>query len=47
MALTKEDYKARLIDEKIEKYIQVFGALCIEEPKWCGKTWTSLNHSER
>jgi hypothetical protein len=24
----------------------VFGALCIEGPKWCGKTWTSLNHAE-
>ena len=46
MALTKKDYKSRLIDEKIDKYIQVFGALCIEGTKWCGKTWTSLNHSE-
>ena len=46
MALTKKDYKSRLIDEKIDKYINVFGALCIEGPKWCGKTWTSLNHSE-
>ena len=46
MALTKQDYKPRLIDQKIERYIQVFGALCIEGPKWCGKTWTSLNHSE-
>lgn len=46
MALTKKDYKPRLIDEKIDRYIKVFGALCIEGPKWCGKTWTSLNHSE-
>ncbi len=46
MALTRENYKTRLIDQKIEKYIKVFGALCIEGPKWCGKTWTSLNHSE-
>ena len=46
MALTRENYKTRLIDEKIERYIKVFGALCIEGPKWCGKTWTSLNHSE-
>lgn len=46
MALTKKDYKSRLIDKKIDKYIKVFGALCIEGPKWCGKTWTSLNHSE-
>lgn len=46
MALTRENYKTRLIDEKIKRYIKVFGALCIEGPKWCGKTWTSLNHSE-
>lgn len=46
MALTKENYRERLIDKKIDRYIKVFGALCIEGPKWCGKTWTSLNHSE-
>ena len=23
----------------------MFGAVCIEGPKWCGKTWTGLNHS--
>lgn len=46
MALTRENYRTRLIDQKIEKYIRVFGALCIEGPKWCGKTWTSLNHAE-
>ena len=21
------------------------GAVCIEGPKWCGKTWTALNHA--
>ena len=46
MALTKKDYKSRLIDKKIDRYIEVFGAIYIEGPKWCGKTWTSLNHSE-
>lgn len=24
----------------------MFGAVCIEGPKWCGKTWTSLMHSQ-
>ena len=23
--------------------MQVFGAICIEGPKWCGKTWTAEN----
>ena len=44
MPLTKEGYKERLIDKKIERYLKIFGALSIEGPKWCGKTWTSLNH---
>ena len=46
MSLKKENYKERLIDKKVERYIKVFGAISIEGPKWCGKTWTSLNHAE-
>ena len=46
MGLTEEEYKKRLIDNKIEKYLNVFGAILIEGPKWCGKTWTGLNHAE-
>ncbi len=46
MSLVQKDYRRRLIDDKIEKYLKVFGAISIEGPKWCGKTWTSLNHSE-
>lgn len=38
-------YKPRIIDEKIEEYLKVFGAVCVEGPKWCGKTWTSSYHS--
>lgn len=45
MSLTKEGYRQRLVDEKISRYLRVFGAVCIEGPKWCGKTWTSLNHA--
>ena len=41
-----ENYKARIIDKKIDKYLLVFGAICIEGPKWCGKTWTSSYHSQ-
>ncbi len=46
MKLTKENYKPRLIDDKITKYLKFFGAIHIEGPKWCGKTWTALNHSQ-
>lgn len=45
MSLRKEEYKSRLIDQKINDYLSVFGAISIEGPKLCGKTWTSLNHA--
>lgn len=44
--LTPKNYKERLIDNKISEYMNSFGAVCVEGPKWCGKTWTSLNHSK-
>lgn len=43
--MEKKGYRSRIIDNKIEEYLGVFGALCIEGPKWCGKTWTSSFHS--
>ena len=43
--VNKFDYKKRIIDEVIEQYLKVSGAICIEGPKWCGKTWTSSYHS--
>ncbi len=46
MSLTKENYRERIADKKIIQLLNTFGALCIEGPKWCGKTWTSLNHAE-
>ncbi len=45
MSLRKEDYKDRLIDKKLGECLKVFGAVSITGPKWCGKTWTSLNHA--
>ncbi len=45
MKLTKEGYMPRLIDKEIEENLEVFGAVSIEGPKWCGKTWTALNHA--
>lgn len=45
MALTKDGYKSRIIDKKIEKDLKIFGAISLEGPKWCGKTWTALNHA--
>lgn len=42
--MEKKNYKPRLIDNLVEEYLKTFGALCIEGPKWCGKTWTSSFH---
>lgn len=46
MSLKQKGYIPRLIDKKIENYLKVFGAISVEGPKWCGKTWSSLNHAE-
>lgn len=45
MKLTKKGYITRLIDKEIEENLNIFGAISIEGPKWCGKTWAALNHS--
>lgn len=41
----KSKYKARIMDAQVEKYLNTFGAICIEGPKWCGKTWISSFHA--
>ena len=43
--LTPDGYKDRIIDQKIERYLRMYGGVCVEGPKWCGKTWACLNHS--
>ena len=45
MSLRNKEYINRLVDKKIQDYLTIFGAVSIEGPKWCGKTWTSLNHA--
>lgn len=44
--MDKSKYRPRVIDRQVEEYLSVFGAVCIEGPKWCGKTWTSAYHSK-
>ncbi len=46
MPIDKSNYKKRIIDKTIESYLEVGGAVCVEGPKWCGKTWTSAYHSQ-
>ena len=44
--MKKKNYLPRILDDTVEKYLASFGAVCIEGPKWCGKTWTSSQHSK-
>lgn len=39
-------YQPRILDKTVDFYLNTFGAICIEGPKWCGKTWTSAYHSK-
>jgi hypothetical protein len=32
------NYKNRIIDKSLDTYLDTFGAVLIEGPKWCGKT---------
>ena len=41
-----ELYKKRIMDEQVEEYLSTFGAVCIEGPKWCGKTWIASYHAK-
>ena len=36
------EYKPRMIDPMVKEYLETFGALCIEGPKWCGKDRKSV-----
>ncbi|MBQ4451390.1 MAG: ATP-binding protein [Clostridia bacterium] len=41
----RADYMPRLIDGELDRYLANFGAVCIEGPKWCGKSWTAAYHA--
>lgn len=40
------EYRARVIDEKINELMRSSGALLVEGPKWCGKTTTAMQHAK-
>ena len=39
-------YLPRLVDDKIQLFLSIYGAVSIEGPKWCGKTMTSLQFAK-
>lgn len=43
--MVNQPYLPRLIDSQISEHLKIFGAVCIEGPKWCGKTRTAQHHS--
>lgn len=42
--MKQKSYKPRYVDRKVEECLGAMGALCIEGPKWVGKTWTAMEH---
>lgn len=38
--MENQNYLPRIIDQKISEYLQIFGAVCVEDPK--GKAPTAL-----
>ena len=46
MNYNEKEYMPRLSDENLEKYLKVFGAVSVEGPKWCGKTWMSSKYAK-
>jgi len=45
-ALTPNGYIPRLLESEFEESLKTFGAVEVDGPKWCGKTWISLNFAE-
>ncbi len=43
--MNNQEYLPRIIDKVVEGHLDLFGAVCIEGAKWCGKTWTATAHS--
>ncbi|TQS76853.1 ATP-binding protein [Candidatus Methanarcanum hacksteinii] len=46
MKFSRENYLKRIMDDEFKTYLEAFGAVCVEGPKGCGKTWFSLNNSK-
>ena len=40
-----EDYRPRIADKLLAEHLSAFGAVCVEGPMWCGKTWTSMRQA--
>lgn len=43
--MKNELYRNRLADQTLSEYLRSFGAVCVEGPKWCGKTWLAQHQA--
>lgn len=43
--LTPQGYQPRVADAQVDELLRIMGAVLIEGPKGCGKTWTGLRHA--
>ncbi len=41
-----QNYKKRIVDEKSDYYLTLFGAIIIDDPKYSGKTWAARKHAK-
>ncbi len=44
--MPKNAYLPRIVDKDVKRYLNTFGAVCLEGPKWCGKTRTAEEFSK-
>ena len=40
-----ENYRPRIADKLLMEHLEAFGAVCIDGPMWCGKTWTAMRQA--
>lgn len=43
-SISPEGYLPRIVDEQVERFLKLFGAVEIAGAKWSGKTWTACAH---
>ena len=43
--MDNKSYRPRMQDALIKELLGSFGAVCMEGPKWCGKTWSATHHA--
>ena len=46
-SLKNINYIARVVDKEVQETLEIFGAIEVRGPKWCGKSWTSSAFGEK